>query len=174
MIQRRAALALPLLVPFRLRAQAAAATASSIIGVGPFEFPIPGSYTYVRAPGAMIVTDVDRARTFTIAFFRDASGRSVPDRHEQLEVVTRRNWEDFVRKDGGVVVREFRRRDVSSTLAIFGMASEFRRGELVDYYVQFAASTGSEVAVLIVGGRGPALDVIQELEPQVAAVKVRA
>jgi hypothetical protein len=109
-----------------------------------------------------------------VAFFRDASGRSVPERHEELEKVTRRNWEEFVRKEGGVVVREFRRSDVSSTLAIFGMASEFRTGDLIEYYVQFAASTGSDVAVLIVGGRGPALNVIQELEPQVAMVRVRA
>lgn len=174
MIVRRAALALPLLISFGLRAQPSAAIASTVIGVGPFVFPIPGSYTYARAAGALIVTDVDRGRTYTVALFRDALGRSVPERLDGLERITRNNWEEFVRKEGGVVVREFRRSNISSTLAIFAMASEFGSGDLLEYYVQLAASTGSEIAVLIVGGRGSALKEILELEPQVMMVRVRA
>jgi hypothetical protein len=141
------------------------------IGVGPFEFPIAGKFKRSVDRGATVLATLDGARIYTVGLLR-GPGPPSDDRMSVLELPMRRSWEKFVAEERGTIVREFRRTDVSRNLAIFSMASELTTSAGLQYYVQFAASTGDSVATLFAEGLGPAQPVLQELEPMVAKVRV--
>ena len=122
MLTRRAVIASLAPLPIAAYGQSLAPVKSSIIGAGPFEFPIPGTYTYERQLQGMLISTADGKRVYSTSQF-GSPARDVPGGHiSRLEQLTRRNWEKFALDEKGVVAREFRRTDISSSLAVFSMA----------------------------------------------------
>lgn len=146
-------------------------TESKSIIVGPFEFPIAGTYVYSKSAQATVIAVVGSDRTYTVGTFRSTSGRDDVARMAEVATASRRNWERFALEEKGSVVREFRRADLAPNLAVLSMATEFGTGASRQYYVQFAATTGGETAIILVEGSGSAISVMSELEPRVAQVR---
>ena len=167
-MKRRVLLTASLATPFASWAQKAAKLES--IGVGPFEFPIPGVYTFEKQNSTVLITTPTSDRTFTVGRL---TGPSSSPGASDLEAVTRNSWEAFVKQEGGKVVARFKRMEVSDGVIVFSMASEFGEGRSLQYYVQFTAVARGEIAILYAEGTGSATSVLAELEPQVRQVKVR-
>jgi hypothetical protein len=140
------------------------------IGIGPFEFPIAGRYSYTTSGGATTIAVAHIDRAYTVGMFRAPPAPEGSDRTSKIAMLIQASWTRFAREERGKIVREFKRTDIGSGLSILSMATEFEAG--TQYYVQFAATTGSETAVLFAEGKGSAVAVLSELEPLVAQVRV--
>src|SRR4051812_33596937 len=65
---------------------------STIIGVGPFEFPIAGRFTYSKSNGATLIAVAGTDRTYTVGMFRDRSSAKGSDQISQFASLTQANW----------------------------------------------------------------------------------
>lgn len=172
MFDRRAVLVALVALPCTALAQKTEPIYSRIIGIGSFEFPIPGTYTYSKDGGNTVLTTVDGGRIYTAGLMRGPLPSDPVAQIAKVESLIRGSWERFAKDEKGAVVREFKSRGTRSGLTVFSMATEFHEAGALQHYVQFAATDGLDIAVLSVEGGGPAVPVIAELEPLVAQVKV--
>lgn len=172
MVSRRTVLTVLLSSVSLAFAQSAGPAFSQSIGIGPYEFPIPGTYIYAKQGGSTVITTQGGERTYTVGLLRGAPAGDREAQIGKVETLLRGNWERFARDEKGEVIREFRRAATPSGLTVFSMATEFQSLGSRQHYVQFAATDGRSIAVLLVEGRGPAERVVAELEPFVALVKV--
>lgn len=169
-MKRRTFSKVALLAPISAMAQSAMDSKS--IGIGPFEFPITGTFTYLKANGATVIAVAGSDRTYTVGTLRARGRVEGEDRLSQVAALTKRSWERFAAEEQGKVVRQFMRTDLSLTLAVLSMATEFGSGASRKYYVQFAATTGDETAIIFAEGTGSALSALSELQPLVEKVQL--
>ena len=145
---------------------------STIIGVGPFEFPIAGRFTYTKVNGATQIAVAGTDRTYTVVMFRDQTGAEPPERISQFATSVQASWERFARQEKGMVVRQFQRTDLTPGLSVMSMATEFGSRASRQYYVQFAATNGADSAVIFPEGSGSAAKALTELEPLIKRVRM--
>jgi hypothetical protein len=169
-MDRRAFIEIAILAPLPTFAQQT--MESTFIGIGPFEFPIAGRFNYSKSNGATLISVEGSDRTYTVGMFRDRSTAGGEDGIARFAALSQANWERFAASESGVIVRPFRRTDLPGALSILSMATEFGTGKSRRYYLQFAATNGSESAVIFVEGDGPASGPLAELDPLVAQVRV--
>lgn len=142
------------------------------IQAGPFEFPLEGRYEVERRGGATIFNLVDGNRTITVGILRKPTGgpslRS--DLINEAEILLGRNWAKFAEAESGVVTSPFSRSNLRDGLALMSMATEFRSAGRTQFYLNFAATDGLEIASLVIEGLGSAADAERELLPLVRGV----
>jgi hypothetical protein len=145
------------------------------IGAGPYEFPISGSFSFRHEGGATVLTTSNQERQITVGFFRKMAAMAAPTTKENIvsvETLVRGNWERFASQEKGKIVRSFKRTDLTPTLAVFSMSTEFLQQGKVQYYVQYAVTDGLQTASLFIEGFGPAATVVTEIEPLIMRVKL--
>lgn len=169
-MNRRVFSQVAVLAPMQVLAQES--VESTIIGVGPFEFPIAGRFTYTKVNGATQIAVAGSDRTYTVGMFRDRTGAETLERVSQFATRVQASWERFATQENGMVVRQFQRTDLAPGLSVMSMATEFGSRAPRQYYVQFAATTGAESAVIFAEGSGSASEVFVELEPLIKRVRM--
>lgn len=142
-------------------------------GTGPFEFPIPGNYEVRVGPQATELVDKSAGRAFTVGRFSRPPGGSstVANKIKQLADLSERNWQQFAQDEGGRIVMPFRRRDVGPNLTVVSMATEFTTASGPEFYINIAATDGSQIATVIVEGLGSAKAAYESLVPLAEAVR---
>jgi hypothetical protein len=142
------------------------------IGAGPFEFPISGTFTISQEGGGSVFSAQNGDREIRVGFLRNPAASQSPEQMTKTETRVKGSWERFAAEEKMEVIRPFKRWDLSSSLVIFGMASQYTQSGALRHYVQFAVADGPQMAFLIVEGSGPAESAATELEAQVLRVKV--
>ena len=143
------------------------------LGIGPFEFPISGTFVVSNDKVPTILETQDESRRYYLGSFNNvfASRTAEPDvLVERLEKVTKTSWEKFVQKQNGVVRVPFGRRSTGS-LTVFFMGSEFTEKGQLEYYVQYGVTNGRRLATIFAEGPGPAQQVHDELFPKILLAK---
>lgn len=172
-MQRRQLLLLFGAAPFGVFAQSGRnAVELKSIRVGSFEFPLEGRYEVERQGGATIFNLVDGNRTITVGVLRKPTGG--PSLRSELineaEILLMRNWVKFAEAESGVVRSPFSRSNLRDDLALMSMSTEFGAAERTQFYLNFAATDGLEIASLVIEGPGSAADAERELLPVVRGV----
>lgn len=141
------------------------------VGAGSFEFPLEGRYEVRRQGAATIFDLVDGNRTITVGFLRKPAGGSLSKKEhlDQAEALMKSNWAKFAAAENGTVTSPFARSDSREGLALMSMATEFRAEGKTQFYLNFAATDGSELVSLTIEGLGSAADAQREIEPSVRA-----
>ena len=142
------------------------------IGAGPFEFPISGTFSISREGGASVFSSPTGGREIRVGFMRNPTAQKTLEQTTKTQEKIRGNWERFAAEQKMEIVCPFKRWDVSPSLAIFGMASQFKQSGSTRHYVQYAVLDGPQMAFLIVEGAGPAESAAAELESLVLKVKI--
>lgn len=142
-------------------------------GIGSFEFPIPGNYEIKQGPQATELMDKSAGRTITVGTVLRPSGNdpAVAEAIEQIAGLTERSWQRFAQTEGGRVVVPFRRSDIGPALSVLSMATEFTTASGAEYYINVAATDGSEIAVVTIEGSGNAKVAHEFLLPLAEAVR---
>ena len=140
------------------------------IGAGPFDFPISGTFKISQEGGASVFSAPNGEREIRVGFLRNPAASQSPEQMTKTQIKVQGNWERFAAEEKMEVIRPFKRWDLSSSLVIFGMASQYQQAGAQRYYVQFAVTDGPQMAFLIVDGLGPAESAATELEAQVLKV----
>ena len=142
-------------------------------GIGSFEFPIPGNYEIKKGAQTTELADKSAGRTITVGTLSRPSdkGSTVAEQIKQITESTERSWQRFAKTEGGRVVVPFRRSDIGPALTVLSMATEFTTASGAEYYINLAATDGSEVAVVTIEGPGSAKAAHEFLLPLAEAVR---
>lgn len=135
------------------------------LGLGPFEFPISGSFSVVQENGASVLTSADESTKLNLSFFQFR--RSTQDRESLLrsnEALLKRNWESFAKEERGRVVKPFAKLFTNEEFTIFSMATEFKTGSDLQHYVQYAITDGPNLGHVIVEGFGKAEPITKQYD----------
>lgn len=141
------------------------------IVAGAFEFPISGVFEVSQEDGAAVFRAPDSERVVRVAFFRNRTAAQSTEQIEKNRARVQGNWEKFSSEEKTKIVRPFKRWDLSPSLVVFGMASQYKQSGKPRYYVQFAVTDGPQLALVVVEGEGQAEKAATELELQVLKVK---
>ena len=142
-------------------------------GIGSFEFPIPGDYEVRKGSEATQLFDDSAGRTITVGMFSRPvdNGSTAPERIQQIVELAERSWQRFAQDEGGQIVVPLMRSDVGPTLTVASMATEFAEVTGTQYYINVAATDGTDVAFIAIEGLGRAKLAHESLLPLVEAVR---
>ncbi len=127
------------------------------LGLGPFEFPIAGSFSVSQENGSSVLTTADNETRITLSLFQF---RKIATERDTLlannEALLKRNWESFATSENGKVVRQFVKILDKPEFKLYTMSTEFVVNGELQHYVQYGLTDGPNLGAVFFEGFGKA------------------